>query len=151
MPIFPPPAVFLTPSTAITRCRATSSPQGVIAWRDLSVARYLASPPTPPKRPRLLLTGSGLLLRSEFAACDAGSAGLDRDEKKNAACRCGEILMGKAEPVQCPLFGKVCTPDTPQGACMVSAEGSCAAWYRHGRGKTQKPAGAGGEKGGSDA
>ena len=73
--------------------------------------------------------GSGLLLRSEFAACDAGSAGLDRDEKKNAACRCGEILMGKAEPVQCPLFGKVCTPDMPQGACMVSLEGSCYNYF----------------------
>ncbi|WP_051524619.1 hydrogenase formation protein HypD [Pseudobutyrivibrio sp. MD2005] len=68
---------------------------------------------------------SGLVLKKEFARFDAGSVGLDEDNKKNKACRCGEILMGKASPVDCPLFGKVCTPMTPEGACMVSEEGSC--------------------------
>ncbi len=72
-----------------------------------------------------IIPGSGLLLKEEFARFDAGSDGLDEDNKRNKACRCGEILMGKAKPHDCPLFGKVCTPMTPEGACMVSEEGSC--------------------------
>ncbi|MCF0129666.1 MAG: hydrogenase formation protein HypD [Pseudobutyrivibrio sp.] len=73
--------------------------------------------------------GSGLMLRDEFSYLDAGSAGLDEDIKKNKACRCGEILRGQATPNDCPLFGKVCTPQTPQGACMVSYEGCCFSAY----------------------
>ena len=72
-----------------------------------------------------IIPGSGLLLKEEFAGFDAGSDGLDEDNKRNKACRCGEILMGKAKPHDCPLFGKVCTPMSPEGACMVSEEGSC--------------------------
>jgi len=48
-------------------------------------------------------------------------------------CRCGEILCGLIEPMDCPLFDKKCTPDEPVGACMVSSEGTCAAWYKYGR------------------
>lgn len=72
-----------------------------------------------------IIPGTGLLLKEEYKQFDAGSKGLDVDNKKNKACRCGEILMGKAKPNDCPLFGKVCTPSTPAGACMVSEEGSC--------------------------
>lgn len=71
------------------------------------------------------IPGSGLILREEYRQYDAGSAGLDRDQKKNPACCCDRVLMGKMTPEECPLFGKVCTPMTPQGACMVSTEGSC--------------------------
>ncbi len=46
-------------------------------------------------------------------------------------CRCGEILRGLVTPLECPLFGKKCTPRNPVGACMVSSEGSCAAFYRY--------------------
>jgi len=69
--------------------------------------------------------GSGLLLKDEYSEWDAGSAGLTEDVKKNSLCRCGEILSGKADPSDCPLFGKTCTPGKPMGACMVSQEGSC--------------------------
>ncbi len=48
---------------------------------------------------------------------------------KKTACRCGDVLKGLIEPVECPLYSKSCTPETPQGACMVSAEGSCAIHY----------------------
>ncbi len=72
-----------------------------------------------------IVPGSGLLLKDDYSRYDAGSIGLDEDNKRNKACRCGEILMGKAKPSDCPLFGKVCTPMTPEGACMVSEEGSC--------------------------
>jgi hydrogenase expression/formation protein HypD len=50
-----------------------------------------------------------------------------------AGCRCGEVLKGKLAPFDCPLFGKVCTPESPVGACMVSSEGSCAAAYKYGQ------------------
>lgn len=75
-----------------------------------------------------MIPDSGFLLREEYAWLDAGSDGLFEDRKKNAACACDQVLMGKMSPDQCPLFGKVCTPLTPQGACMVSTEGSCFSW-----------------------
>ncbi|MBE5911361.1 hydrogenase formation protein HypD [Pseudobutyrivibrio sp.] len=78
-----------------------------------------------------IIENSGLILKEEYAQFDAGSIGLDVDNKKNKACRCGDILMGKAKPEDCPLFKKACSPMTPQGACMVSEEGSCFnAWRR---------------------
>ncbi|MBX6423742.1 hydrogenase formation protein HypD [Thermosulfurimonas sp. F29] len=52
-----------------------------------------------------------------------------------AGCRCGEVLKGKVLPPDCPLFVRVCTPDTPHGPCMVSNEGSCAAYFRFGHEK----------------
>jgi hydrogenase expression/formation protein HypD len=72
-----------------------------------------------------VIPASGRILREEYATFDAGSAGLMEDNQKNSACRCGDILKGQALPGDCPLFGKVCTPLHPQGACMVSPEGSC--------------------------
>lgn len=47
-------------------------------------------------------------------------------------CRCGDVLRGVIRPPECPLFGKLCSPDSPVGPCMVSAEGSCAAYHRYG-------------------
>jgi len=47
------------------------------------------------------------------------------------ACSCGEVLKGIKIPSDCKLFGKVCTPDKPVGACMVSSEGSCAAYFKY--------------------
>ncbi|MBN1157099.1 hydrogenase formation protein HypD [Candidatus Woesearchaeota archaeon] len=52
---------------------------------------------------------------------------------KKTACRCGEVLKGLIEPAECPLYKKACTPEDPKGACMVSAEGSCAIAYKYGR------------------
>ena len=51
----------------------------------------------------------------------------------NPACECGAILRGVKAPRQCRLFGTLCTPDTPMGSCMVSAEGACAAHWTYGR------------------
>ncbi len=77
---------------------------------------------------------SGLRLKEEYAHLDAEIAYGDLlpAEKKedHTACFCGEILRGKAEPTQCALFGKGCTPQHPVGACMVSSEGACHAYYR---------------------
>ena len=77
--------------------------------------------------------GSGRVLRDEYRKYDAGSFGLTGDEKKNAACSCDQVLMGKLKPYECPLYGKVCTPMSPQGACMVSTEGSCFSYFANGR------------------
>jgi len=49
------------------------------------------------------------------------------------ACECGSILRGLKRPTDCPLFGTVCTPESPVGSCMVSSEGACAAYYLYGR------------------
>jgi hydrogenase expression/formation protein HypD len=49
-----------------------------------------------------------------------------------AGCKCGQVLCGLIDPPGCGLFGKVCTPENPVGPCMVSSEGSCAAWFKYG-------------------
>lgn len=49
------------------------------------------------------------------------------------ACECGPILRGQKKPIDCKLFGTVCTPENPMGSCMVSNEGACAAHYAYGR------------------
>ncbi len=46
-------------------------------------------------------------------------------------CRCGEVLCGLIDPPQCQLYASRCTPDAPVGACMVSSEGTCSAWYKY--------------------
>lgn len=73
------------------------------------------------------ISHSGLRLREEFAYLDAGSDALTEDHIP-AGCHCGEVIAGKCSPSTCPLFGTVCTPETPFGACMVSIEGAC---YHH--------------------
>lgn len=77
---------------------------------------------------------SGVELRDEFAEFDSRKK-YDVPNTKTeykTACRCGEVLQGKITPSQCPLFGKACTPDKPVGACMVSGEGACSAFYLYG-------------------
>lgn len=76
---------------------------------------------------------SGLKLREEYEAFDARKK-FDvpsMDGRANPACRCGEVLQGKIRPDQCPCFGKACTPEHPVGACMVSDEGACSAFYQY--------------------
>lgn len=76
---------------------------------------------------------SGLRLRKEFADFDAQKM-LDMtvsDSKEPEGCACGEILTGLKTPPECPLYKKVCTPANPIGPCMVSSEGTCAAYYRY--------------------
>lgn len=80
------------------------------------------------------IPGSGLALQERFSTRDAGQFPVDLPTPREpAGCRCGDVLRGLIDPPQCPLFATACTPDTAVGACMVSAEGACAAWYRHER------------------
>lgn len=80
-----------------------------------------------------IIKGSGMRLRDEYAEFDAGSHELTQDKMFNGACCCGDVICGRKSPDECPMFGKSCTPDTPQGACMVSTEGSCFHYYINGR------------------
>lgn len=79
------------------------------------------------------IEGSGLKIKPAYADFNAKqrfglttscAPGGDRDE-----CRCSEVLRGEIAPPGCPLFGRTCTPDHPQGACMVSAEGTCSSYF----------------------
>jgi hydrogenase expression/formation protein HypD len=80
------------------------------------------------------IPASGLQLRPEWAHRDAGRLPVVLPAAQEPkGCRCGEVLRGTIEPPACPLFARGCTPDHPIGACMVSSEGTCAAWYRHER------------------
>ncbi|MEN2985073.1 MAG: hydrogenase formation protein HypD [Thermodesulfovibrionaceae bacterium] len=78
---------------------------------------------------------SGLRLKEEFSHRDVEKVfkmpEIQSIEPKG--CQCGLVLRGVKIPPQCPLFEKVCTPENPVGACMVSSEGSCAAYYKYGR------------------
>jgi len=55
----------------------------------------------------------------------------DKEFSEPKGCKCGELLRGLLYPKDCPLFGKICTPSSPVGPCMVSAEGSCNIEYRY--------------------
>jgi hydrogenase expression/formation protein HypD len=87
------------------------------------------------------LPDSALRLREKYAAWDA--------ERKwdipytpvadHKACACGEILRGLKKPTDCKIFGTACTPESPVGSCMVSPEGSCAAYYAYGRLAKKRP------------
>lgn len=82
-----------------------------------------------------VLPGSGLKLKPELRAHDASRFEVDVEPTREpAGCACGDVLRGVKTPFDCKLFGKVCTPDEPVGACMVSSEGTCAAAWRYGRG-----------------
>ncbi|MCK4352965.1 hydrogenase formation protein HypD [candidate division WOR-3 bacterium] len=79
------------------------------------------------------LPASGLALREEFKEFDAEQKFNIEIElpKENPDCICGEILKGLRTPPECTNFGRICTPDEPIGPCMVSSEGTCAAYYKY--------------------
>lgn len=77
---------------------------------------------------------SGLYLKDEYADYDGGSRGLDKDMELPASCCCGQVIVGRINPDECPMFGEGCTPVNPYGPCMVSAEGACGIWFRNKRG-----------------
>lgn len=113
--------------------RVVSARGNPIAWR--AVMEVFA--PTADREWRGLgaIPRSGLALRGRFARFDA----LARFEVPgdrpgdHRACQCGEVLRGAIKPTQCKVFGAACTPETPLGACMVSSEGACAAYFQFAR------------------
>ena len=81
------------------------------------------------------IPASGLALREELAEFDAARrfALPEFESYEMLGCRCGLVICGKCLPTDCPLFGTACTPRSPIGPCMVSSEGSCAAYYKYHR------------------
>ncbi len=78
---------------------------------------------------------SGLALREAYRAFDAEALfDLDvPDSPEPPGCKCGDVLRGVNTPTDCKLFRKACNPENPVGPCMVSSEGTCAAYYRFSR------------------
>lgn len=76
---------------------------------------------------------SGLALKKEYSMYDIEkSIPLNiMERQENELCICGEILRGLKSPPDCRLFAKLCLPENPVGACMVSGEGSCNTWYKY--------------------
>lgn len=81
-----------------------------------------------------IIPGSGMKLREEFSKYDARVRfQLPKVQgKASPACRCGEVLRGLIRPMDCKIYGNACTPEHPVGACMVSSEGACSAYYKYG-------------------
>ncbi len=80
-----------------------------------------------------VIPDSGLRLKDELSGYDALKkfAVPNPDSQEAKGCRCGDILRGILEPHGCPLYKIICTPQNPAGPCMVSNEGTCAAYYRY--------------------
>jgi len=75
---------------------------------------------------------SGLEIKDKYEQFNARKFEVEIEEtKESRGCRCGEVLRGVIIPPECPLFKKICTPEDPKGACMVSTEGTCAAYYKY--------------------
>jgi hydrogenase expression/formation protein HypD len=87
-----------------------------VAWRGLGV-----------------MPDSGLHIRAEFERYDAEKrfAIVKKKNREPKGCACGQILSGCLTPPECPSYKKVCTPLNPVGPCMVSTEGTCAAYYKY--------------------
>ncbi|MDD5748344.1 MAG: hydrogenase formation protein HypD [Actinomycetota bacterium] len=78
-----------------------------------------------------LIKDSGLALRDEFREFDAWQwpVLVHEEPRKKSGCRCGDVLCGFIKPLECPFFADECNPDNPLGPCMVSSEGTCAAYF----------------------
>ena len=86
------------------------------------------------------IKNSGFKIRKAYKEYDAELKFKPRIEKPkdNSRCFCGYILKGTKTPYDCPSFARTCTPENPAGACMVSSEGACAAYFKYGK-DTIKP------------
>lgn len=81
-----------------------------------------------------VIEGSGLTIRDKYKMYDAQKRFDIKpcEPHEFKACICGEVLVGKKHPKDCPLFGKICNPSEPKGACMVSDEGNCSSYFKYG-------------------
>jgi hydrogenase expression/formation protein HypD len=85
---------------------------------------------------------SGLRIKSAYSKFDAERRFQIEEVAvpENAACQCPAIIRGVKKPTDCKIFGTACTPRSPIGSCMVSAEGACAAYYKYRRSPERAPA-----------
>jgi hydrogenase expression/formation protein HypD len=75
-----------------------------------------------------VIPDSGFRLRKEYARFDGGGPALGGGDDLPAGCRCGDVITGRIDPIECPAFGGACSPENPLGPCMVSSEGACGIW-----------------------
>ncbi len=79
-----------------------------------------------------VIKNSGLDIKNEYEHLNAKKRfNIEVGEPKKTKCRCGEVISGLISPNECSLFAKACHPTNPIGPCMVSTEGSCAAYYQY--------------------
>lgn len=97
------------------------------------VAEFFEQRPTFEWRGLGQIPRSGLRVSSRYADYDAEIkfAMPELHSPDHAGCACGDILRGLRLPQECPLFGKLCSPEYPVGACMVSPEGACATYFKY--------------------
>jgi hydrogenase expression/formation protein HypD len=123
---------------AVGIARVDNCYKRVVTWEGNTVAQRMINEVFIPTdtiwRGLGMVPQSGFTIRPEYAKYDAverlGIVVPEVDE--HSVCLCGEILKGKNVPADCLLFGEACTPAGPVGPCMVSSEGSCAAYFRYG-------------------
>ncbi|MBF1714566.1 MAG: hydrogenase formation protein HypD [Selenomonas sp.] len=85
-----------------------------------------------------MIPASGLAMREAYRAYDFAAVRpltIETRIEGRRGCRCGEVLRGAILPKECALFGRACVPEHAVGPCMVSVEGTCAAWYKYGGGR----------------
>lgn len=73
-----------------------------------------------------------MLIQNKSETCGEQSRTMQNPKSEIHGCICGDVLRGVKMPSECKLFKKTCNPEHPIGACMVSSEGTCAAWYKYG-------------------
>lgn len=111
----------------------------VVSWegnkRALAMVDEVFEPAAMEWRGLGAIEGSGLSIKENYSRYDAQKRFdielVPTEEPKG--CLCGEVLKGQTIPPHCPLFGTRCSPSTPIGPCMVSSEGTCAAYYKYGQ------------------
>lgn len=122
------------------RCEVQNQYTRVVPWHGnpraiAAIDEVMTVRPTFEWRGLGTIPASAMRVRDEYAAFDAERRfevpGIRVADPK--ACQCGEVLKGVIKPWECKVFGTACTPETPIGTCMVSAEGACAAYYNFGR------------------
>jgi hydrogenase expression/formation protein HypD len=113
--------------------RRAVAPEGNL--NALKTMNRVFEPCDAPWRGLGVIPKSGLALREAYGTFDA-EALFDLevpDSPEPPGCKCGDILRGVKTPTDCKLFRSVCTPENPVGPCMVSGEGTCAAYYKYSR------------------
>ncbi len=99
----------------------------------LAIMEETFEPHDAPWRGLGIIPGGGLKIKDRYAGLDARQR-FDLTvppANEPRGCLCANILRGAATPVECKLFRKICSPRTPVGPCMVSSEGTCAAYYKY--------------------
>lgn len=78
-----------------------------------------------------IIENSALRLKKKYEMFDGGSRIESVNEEMPKGCKCTDVILGRKNPAECPLFKTACTPLHAIGPCMVSSEGACGIWYQN--------------------